>query len=77
MQIIMMRLVELGYIVPLGIVSLGCLIAVTAIVGAYWHRVRNAEIAASLKHKMLDQGFSADDIKKVLEAGTNRYPPSS
>jgi hypothetical protein len=61
----------------------GELIAIVAIVGGlicgilffamdYWHRIRKAEIAARLKHDMLDRGMSAEEIRIVLEAGTNK-----
>jgi hypothetical protein len=46
------------------------LIIVTATIAKTWGRVRRAEMDALLKHKMLDQGMSAEDIKKVLESGT-------
>jgi hypothetical protein len=65
--------------------SAGELIAVIAIVGGllvglfvmmadYWHRIRKAEIAAKLKHDMLDRGMSAEEIRIVLEAGTKKSP---
>jgi hypothetical protein len=64
----MLELVKNGHIVPLGVVSLGILIGVVAIVATFWHKTRMAEMEASLKHKMLDQGMSAADIQMVLQA---------
>jgi hypothetical protein len=63
------QLIQTGYIVPLGIVSLGILIGIVGTIAGVWQKVRHAEMEASLKHKMLDQGMSADDIQKVLDAG--------
>jgi hypothetical protein len=64
------QLIFTGYIVPLGLVGLGCLVAIVAVVSVNLRKTRQAELEASLKHKMLDQGMSADDIKKVLGAST-------
>ena len=47
----------------------GLLCGLTAIIAAFWYRLRKAEIAASLKQDMLNRGMSAQDIKTVLEAG--------
>ncbi len=46
------------------------IVIVTAVIAKTWGRIRRAEMEAMLKHKMLDQGMSAEDIKKVLESGT-------
>jgi hypothetical protein len=47
-------------------------IPVVAIVGALWADVRKAELAAALKHDMLDRGLSAEEIQAVLNAGKKR-----
>ena len=58
------------------------LVAVVAIVALHWKRVRIAETEAGLKLKMLERGYSADEIAKVLQAGIatghhkRRHPPS-
>ena len=44
-------------------------VAVSAIVLAHWSRVREVEAASRLKQKMIDRGFSADEIERVLNAG--------
>jgi hypothetical protein len=54
------------------IVGGGLLIGLIAVAGGIWSDVRKKEIAAALKHDMLERGMSADDICKVLEAGTKR-----
>jgi hypothetical protein len=46
------------------------IVIVVATISKTWGKVRRAEMEALLKHKMLDQGMSAEDIKKVLESGT-------
>jgi hypothetical protein len=53
-------------------VSGGLLIGLTAVVGGIWSDVRKKEIAADLKHDMLDRGMSAEDIRLVLDSGTKR-----
>jgi hypothetical protein len=37
-----------------------------------WQRVRQAELDASLKHEMLQRGMSAEEIRTVLEASSDR-----
>ena len=64
----------LQYLVnPFGVavvaIIFGCLAGICGSIAAAWQRVRRAEIEAMLKHRMLEQGMSADDIKKVLESG--------
>ena len=64
----------LQYLVnPFGIaivaIVFGCLAGICGSIATAWQRVRRAEIDAMLKHRMLEQGMSADDIKKVLESG--------
>jgi hypothetical protein len=55
----------------MGFLALGgaLFIPVIAIVGALWADIRKAELAAALKHDMLDRGLSADEIQAVLNAG--------
>jgi hypothetical protein len=50
----------------------GLLCGIIAIVGAFWLQIRKAEIGAALKQDMLNRGMSADDIRTVLDTGTNR-----
>ncbi|HLN33480.1 MAG TPA: hypothetical protein VK395_37480 [Gemmataceae bacterium] len=58
------------------VIVLGCLIPISAIVlgtvTTYLQKSRQAELDASLKHDMLQRGMSADDIVRVLEAGSGR-----
>ena len=37
-----------------------------------WRKVREAEQTAALKQTMVDKGMSADEIERVLKAGTKR-----
>ena len=43
---------------------------VVSSVAHYWHKVRKAELEASLKQEMIQRGMSADEIKQVIEAST-------
>ena len=43
---------------------------VVSSVAYYWHKVRKAELEASLKQEMIQRGMSADEIKQVIEAST-------
>jgi hypothetical protein len=52
----------------------GLICGVLVMAGEYWHRIRKAEIAARLKHDMLDRGMSAEEIRIVLDAGSTKRP---
>ncbi len=58
----------------IGLVSVGggLLIALVAVAGGMWTNVRKAEIEADLKHEMLNRGMSAEEIRTVIDAGTER-----
>jgi hypothetical protein len=64
-------LARFNYWELMGFLALGgaLFIPVIAIVGALWADIRKAELAAALKHDMLDRGLSADEIQAVLNAG--------
>ena len=47
--------------------SLMAIVAVAAIVAPQLRRVLLAEADAGLKRKMIEQGYSADDIKTILD----------
>ena len=51
----------------------------SAIFLPHWRRVREVEAAARLKLKMLERGFSADEIERVINAGDDHQTsgPSS
>jgi hypothetical protein len=53
----------LGIMIPMA--GIACLFARSA------RRARLAELEVSLKHEMLQRGMSADDIVRVLEAGSS------
>ncbi len=49
--------------------SIGGLVTVIAIVARHWKQVRVAESEAGLKMRMIDRGFSAEQIDQTLRAG--------
>jgi len=57
-----------GQMIALVAVLGGVTIAVTAIVMAFWSRVRRSEIEASLKLEMVKQGKPIEEIERVLRA---------
>jgi Na+-transporting methylmalonyl-CoA/oxaloacetate decarboxylase gamma subunit len=65
---------SLGYGQVMGflIIGGGLLMGFVAIIGAFWTDIRKKEIAAALKHDMLERGMSADEIRVVIDAGTKR-----
>lgn len=59
-----------GEIFPLILfLSVGGLVVVIAIVARQWRQVRVAESEAGLKMRMIERGFSAEQIDQVLRAG--------
>ena len=43
---------------------------VASSVAYYWHKVRKAELEASLKQEMIQRGMSADEIVRVIQASS-------
>ncbi len=62
-----------GEVIGLVAVAGGLLCAIVGILSGNWQKVRKAEITAALKQDMLNRGMSADDIRTVIESGTNRF----
>lgn len=60
-----------GEMIGLVAVAGGMLIGLVAIIMGIWHEHRKTEVNAALKQDMLNRGMSADDIRTVLDAGTN------
>ena len=54
---------------PTIIFLVGGLIAVTAIVAHQWRRAQKSSDDARLKEQMLQRGFSAEEIERVIKAG--------
>jgi hypothetical protein len=46
--------------------------AVIGTAGHYWNRDRQQERLAQLKHAMIQRGMSADEIVRVLAAGSEQ-----
>jgi hypothetical protein len=59
-----------GELIAIIAITGGLLCGLVVLIADYWHKIRKAEIAAKLKHDMLDRGMSAEEIQMVLEAGT-------
>jgi hypothetical protein len=57
------------------IVAIGCgvgapmLVGLVAVVMSHWQKVRVSEQQTTLKRELLDRGFTADEIIRVIEAG--------
>ncbi len=54
--------------IPIFAVIGGVLIALTAIVSMNWRKARQSELDAALKQDMLNRGFTAADIERVINA---------
>ncbi len=57
----------------LGVVlSLG--IPIVAIVGGIWYKIAKVTSENELKRVLAERGMSADEIQRVVEAGTTKAP---
>jgi hypothetical protein len=59
-----------GELIALVAVAGGLMCGIVTIIAIYLHSSHTAEIAARLKTDMLDRGMSADEIRAVLDAGS-------
>ena len=55
----------------LGVV-LGCGIPIVAIVGVFWYKIVRTTSEAELKRSMVERGMSAEEIERVLAAGSTK-----
>ena len=61
-------LLQQGPGLPIMVVfSLMATVAVVVIVAPQWRRVRLGEADARLKRQMIEQGYSAEEIKRILD----------
>ena len=60
----------IGLVAVAGGLLCGILCGVTGIIMGTWEKVRRAEILAALKQDMLNRGMSVDDIRVVIESGS-------
>jgi hypothetical protein len=56
----------------IGLVAIVCsfLFVISPIIAFCWYKIHKNSTAAALKQDMLNRGMSAEEIKIVLEAGT-------
>ena len=66
------RLID-GPIIPVTLtIGMITVVALTRTVASHWRQVRIAEADAMLKARMLERGFSAGEIERVIAAGSER-----
>jgi hypothetical protein len=66
-----------GDFIALVAVSGGLLCGIVGIIMGCWLEMRRVAANSALKQDMLDRGMSADEIRIVLDAGTNQSRASS
>ncbi len=66
---------QIFYVVIAGIIAMAA-VAVVPILGYYLSLVRTREQTALLKQALIERGFSADEICRVIEAGRNEEAPA-
>lgn len=50
----------------------GVISSIASSITSNWRRIREAEQMAVLKQNMVERGMSADEIERILNAGTRR-----
>ena len=56
---------------PVIVFIVGAIVAVAAIVAPQWRKAAKASEDARLKEQMIQRGFSADEIERVIRAGAD------
>jgi hypothetical protein len=65
---------EPGELIGLTAVLGGLFCGVVGILGGVTVAIRKTELAAGLKRSMLERGMSAEEIRMVMDAGSDRSP---
>lgn len=61
-----------GVLIPAIPILCGSLIALTAIVSNHWRKHRQTELEITLKQDMLNRGFTAEEIERVVKASRSK-----
>jgi hypothetical protein len=56
----------------LAMFATGAAVGMTAIIATQWRKAQQASNDARLKERMIERGFTADEIERVMNAGTSR-----
>ncbi|OWK46814.1 hypothetical protein [Fimbriiglobus ruber] len=67
---------QIFYLCCIGVAAVVAFVAIP-ILSHYWYAHRIAEQNAVLKQQMIERGFTADEIVRVIAAGTGDSDPSS
>ena len=54
------------------VVTAMAVVVIVTVLANQWRRVRIAETEATIKARMIDRGFSPDEIERVLRAGVQQ-----
>ena len=57
---------------PFCIPVFGIMVGMVAIIASFWHKTIIDKSNNQLKQSMLDQGMSAEEIEKVMNAGSGK-----
>ena len=49
----------------------GCAIPIVGIIAYFWHKTEKAKSENDLKRSMIERGMSADEIERVVAAGSH------
>jgi hypothetical protein len=59
------------WLIPMVAIVAGCLTGILCTMAESWRKVRVAEMDAALKQQMLDRGWSAEEIQRVLKLSSS------
>jgi hypothetical protein len=63
---------EPGHIIPIVAIVGGILWGIVSSLAMAWTKIRKAELQATLKRELIAQGRSADEVERILAAGSSR-----
>ena len=54
------------------LIAMIAVVCIVSVIAVQWRRVRVAEADATIKARMIEKGYSADEIERVLHAESQR-----
>ena len=63
---------ESAFQMPQIAVIMGCLIPIAGIISSYWYKAQKLRSEHDLKRTLIKSGASADEIERILAAGSKQ-----
>ncbi len=63
---------ESAFQMPQIAILMGCLIPIVGIISSYWYKAQKVRYEHQLKRTLIERGASADEIERILAAGSKQ-----